>query len=213
MKHQFQHVKVVIVPDPSDQKHVAILQFITEGRGNVLPEGAAWLREGVWIRAPEPRLIEQQILKWQQIGDRDPKTGEIRPRPRPLRWFIAKDEHIPKDRSYRNAQVAHDSEPHVVHHMPLARELHRDKLRQHRLDKLALLDKHTMAAQRAKDEKLTADIDAEKQLLLDATADPRIESAQTIEDLKAVTLDGLLQEAQARGHLKAARSLGVGQVP
>lgn len=206
MNVQFQHVKVVIVPDPSDQKHVAIMHFITEGRGNVLPEGGAWLRDGIWVRAPEPRLIEKAILKWRQIGTPDE-------RPPPKRWFIVKDEHIPKDRSYRNAQVAHDTEPHVVHHMPMARELHRDKLRTHRVEKMAVLDRHTMAAQRSKDDKLTAEIDAEKQILLDATADPRIESAQTIEDLKAVTLDGLLQEAQTRGHLKTARSAGIGQLP
>lgn len=197
---EFPHVKVVIVP--ADQPHVAIMNFMTEGNGNVLPEGAEWLEPGHWLRPVRPELIEKQITKWRALDSKEP-------RPAPIRWFIAKPGDIPTDRTYRNAQVAHETEARVLHDMPMARALHRDLMRNERVERLLVLDQEWMAATREKDDALVADIDAEKQALLDATDDPRIDAAQTIDDLKAVTLDSVVQEAAARGDFLGVRELAV----
>lgn len=203
----FPNVKVVIVP--ADQPHVAIMHLLTEGisRSGILPFGAEWISEPThWLRPPTPAVIEHQILKWRALDSASP-------RPAPLRWYIASPKDIPTDRTYRNAQVAHATEPKVVHDMARARELHRDLMRNERVEKLLSLDREWFIATRAKDDAVVADIDAEKQALLDATNDPRIEAAATIEDLKAVTLDAIVQEAQARGDISGARTVAARPVP
>jgi hypothetical protein len=174
---EWQHVKVILVP--ADQPHVAIMNFTVQGNGNVLPEGAAWIAPEWWIRAPEPALIEKQILKWRALDSKAP-------RPAPLRWFIAKDADVPDVREYRNAQVAVGTK--VEHDMALAKEIHREKLRNERTERLLLLDYDWMAATRAKDQAAIDAADAKKVELLNITDDPRIDAAQTIDDLKAVTL-------------------------
>jgi hypothetical protein len=175
----WQHVNVIIVPE--DQPHVSIMKFVTEGNGNVLPEGAAWVGPEWWIRSPEPALIEKQILKWRALDSKAP-------RPAPIRWFIAESKDIPTDREYRNSQVAHPTEAKVEHDMTIAKELHREKLRTERVERLLLLDYDWMAATRAKDQVTIDAIDAKKVELLNITDDPRIEAAQTIDELKSVTL-------------------------
>lgn len=180
----FPHVKVVIVP--ADQPHVAIMHLLTEGisRSGILPFGAEWISAPThWLRPPTPAVIEHQILKWRGLDSRSP-------RPAPLRWYIASAKDIPTDRTYRNAQVAHETEPKVVHDMVRARELHRDMLRNERVEQLLILDFQWMAATRAKDEVAIGAIDAQKQALLDVTNDPRIDAATSIEELKQVTLPG-----------------------
>lgn len=198
----FEHVKVVIVP--ADAATVAVMHFVTTGRGSVLPPGAHWIADGWWSRPPLAELIEQSILKWRQIGAK-------LERPAPLSWRIVADGDVPEDRTYRNAWVSTGAK--VEHDMVKAKELHRDLLRNERTEKLLKLDAKWMEATRTKDTAAVADIDAEKVVLLDATRDSRIDAALTIEDLKAVTLVGLVQEAQARGDILSARTIAVDAVP
>lgn len=205
---EFPHVKVVIVP--ADQPHVAIMNLLTEGisRNGELPFGAEWVDQatGHWLRSPSQEIIEHQITKWRALDS-------PAPRPAPLRWYIAKPGDIPTDRTYRNAQVAHPTEAKVVHDMPLARELHRDMLRRERDPRMLQLDGEWMAATRAKDDVALAAVDAEKQVLLDATDDPRIEAAATIDALKGITCEQLVQEAVARGDIARAEPVAIDRIP
>lgn len=178
-------VSVPVIIVPADADHVAIMHYTCEGEGDVLPDGAAWRAPGVWMRPPTPENIERQILRWRQLDAPNPALR----RAAPLRWFVAKYEDVPVDREYRNAQVANGES--VEHDMVKARELHRDKLRNERVERMLQLDNEWMAATRAKDQAAVDAVDAKKQVLLDITDDPRIDAAATIEDLKQITLPAL----------------------
>lgn len=109
-------------------------------------------------------------------------------------------EQFPTDRTFRNAW--RDRGGKVEVDMPHARELHRDRLRELRAPRLAELDIEYQRADEAASGKpgwmerlrgLTAQdakgqIIAAKQRLRDVTADPRIEAAQTPEELKSIGL-------------------------
>lgn len=105
------------------------------------------------------------------------------------RWRRILAEHLPKDRTYRNALRDHGD--HFDFDMSHAREIHRDLLRGMRREWFSLLD---VRAQRAMEEKnntvLTQTI-TQKNILRDLPADPRIEQAQTVNDLKAIWPEGL----------------------
>lgn len=76
--------------------------------------------------------------------------------------------------------------------MDKAREIKRNHLRAERAGRLDALDVAFMRAVEAGDATAQADIAAQKQVLRDVTADPRIEAATTTDELKALTLDALL---------------------
>lgn len=82
---------------------------------------------------------------------------------------------VPVDRTFRNAWKA--GAAGIEHDMAKCRDLHRDKMRQVRAPKLAALDVAQLRGQ---------NVEAQKQELRDVTSDPRIESAKTPEELKAV---------------------------
>ena len=95
---------------------------------------------------------------------------------------------IPVDRTFRNAWEDNGS---INVNMPKAREIHREKLRALRKPLLEVLDMAYLRADEQGDVAEKARIAAEKQKLRDVTADPRIEAAQTPEQLKAVLPDVL----------------------
>lgn len=72
----------------------------------------------------------------------------------------------------------------IGHDMAKAREIHRDRIRRHRAELLAVLDIHFMRA--VEEGADTKAISAEKKRLRDAPADPRIDAAQTVDELKAI---------------------------
>jgi len=92
---------------------------------------------------------------------------------------------IPTDRTFRDAWK-HDGAA-VVHDMDKARSIHVERIRKAREPMLADLDVQVIRAL-GKGEPVTA-IEAKKQKLRDAPADPRIKDAKTVEDLKAVWLE------------------------
>jgi len=75
--------------------------------------------------------------------------------------------------------------------MTKARDIHRHGLRRMRVPKLAALDVEYMRADETGDTAEKQRLAALKQALRDATADPRIEAAQTPEQLKAVMPEAL----------------------
>jgi len=94
---------------------------------------------------------------------------------------------VPTDRTFRGAwQFSGDA---VEIDMAAARDIHRDNLRAERKPLLEALDVAYMRA--LEDDTGTVNITAEKQVLRDVTADPRIDAAATPDELKALTLDVL----------------------
>lgn len=87
---------------------------------------------------------------------------------------------IPSDRTFRNAWKAD-----LTVDMPVAREIHRDRLRAMRAPLMASLDTEYMRADELGDTTEKQRIAARKQALRDVTADPAIEAAGTPEALKA----------------------------
>lgn len=67
-----------------------------------------------------------------------------------------------------------------------AKEIKKDMVRAERAPLLEALDVQFMRAVEAGDADLQAEISAKKQALRDATKDPAIEAAKTVEQLKAV---------------------------
>jgi hypothetical protein len=104
--------------------------------------------------------------------------------------FVSEAE-VPTDRSYRNAWEA-DGTTKIKHNMPMARDIHRDKMRVVRLPKLAALDIDYQRADETGDTALKTEITSQKQALRDVTAVPEIEAAADIDDLKAAWPDVLV---------------------
>ena len=96
----------------------------------------------------------------------------------------------PTDRTFRGAwQFAGDA---VEVDMDKARDIWRDKIRQARVGKLEALDAVFMKALETGAD--TTAIVAEKTALRNAPADPAIDAATTVEELKAVKPAGLTFE-------------------
>jgi hypothetical protein len=87
------------------------------------------------------------------------------------------------DREFRNAWVC-DGDMKPTIDMDLARDVWKSKIRIARSPKLQELDVEYMRAQEAGSD--TTDIVAKKQKLRDFPAKPEIESASTVEELKAI---------------------------
>ena len=94
---------------------------------------------------------------------------------------------VPADRTFRGAWQFSGSAVDID--MAAARDIHRDNLRQARKPLLDALDVDYMKALEQGGD--TAAIAAQKQVLRDVTADPRIDAAATPDELKALTLDVL----------------------
>lgn len=97
---------------------------------------------------------------------------------------------VPQDRTFRNAWQFNGDAVEVD--MALAREIHRNNLRAERGPRLEALDTEWFRAAETGDADAQAAIAAQKQALRNVTADGRIDSAATPDELKALTLDVLL---------------------
>lgn len=158
---------------------VAILGFLTVGRGSSLPSHAAWIedRPGWWRRDPSDAAIFEEISRAFATGP--DVTGYRR---------IAESE-IPKDRTYRDALA--DDGGKLAHHMPKARALHLEKLRRDRVDKFADLDRRWMIAVAAEDKTAARAIETKRQSLRDmpTAKGAELEGAVDVVALKAIALD------------------------
>lgn len=156
---------------------VWVMSFVTRGRGSVLPYGATWedQERSVWRREPTDENISQEMGRIPALN----ATGYRR---------IA-DADIPQDRMFRDALV--DDGTRLVHDMPRAREIHRQRLRVARAPVLAALDVEYQRADEQGDKPEKARVVAKKQELRDITAHPGIEAAQTTDELKAVWHEAL----------------------
>lgn len=93
---------------------------------------------------------------------------------------------IPQDRTFRDAWALAGNA--IVHDMTKARSIKRDQLRALRAPILAELDTAYQRADETKDEAAKTKIAADKQKLRDATANPDIDDAATVDDLRAIEL-------------------------
>lgn len=115
---------------------------------------------------------EQEIAKWSA----DDQQAVVS--------IVTMSDAPPSDRSYRNGWTLEGSK--VVHDMTKCRDIHRDKLRAARAPLLAALDIEYQRADETRDNARKQQIVAEKEALRDVTADPRIDAAKTVDELKAV---------------------------
>jgi hypothetical protein len=89
------------------------------------------------------------------------------------------------DRQYRNA--LRDRGSKIEHDMPAARECHRKMLRAQRAHAMPELDAQWMKHTGRGDKKSADAIEVRRQKWRDAPADPRIDAAKTVDELKAIT--------------------------
>jgi hypothetical protein len=89
---------------------------------------------------------------------------------------------IPKNDPFRDAWTFKGGK--IGHDMAKAREIHRATIRRHRAELMAVLDIQFMRA--VEEGADTKAIVAEKKRLRDAPADPRIEAAKTVDELRTV---------------------------
>lgn len=116
-----------------------------------------------------PELVEAEVA-------RSPKSVAS--------WRRIDAADLPTDRAYRGAWV--DTGERIDHDLPKARELHRERLRALRAPVLAALDVEVVRA--LEQGRPATGVAARKQALRDVTADPRIDAAQTVDELRAVGL-------------------------
>jgi hypothetical protein len=129
---------------------------------------------GSWVREATEDVIQKDII------DRTVFNPPVKS------WKIVPEEYFSKEREYR-AALRDSGKAHEVH-MPVARELHRDKLREARALAMPALDVEYIRADEAGDVAAKADIAKRKQVLRDITKHPAIEAAQSVEALQAITL-------------------------
>lgn len=147
--------------------------FIVTGRGSLLPKGAFWSGPYTWTREPTDENIEDNL------------HNSFHDRPY-VSWRRLSKGDIPADRTFRNAWE--DNGQEIVHNLDKAKDLKRDYLRHERARAFPQLDAQWMRAVGQKRTQEAADIERRRQALRDAPADPRIDAAKTVEDLKAITL-------------------------
>lgn len=150
---------------------VSILSFITEGRGSILPKGAGWLDEklGLWERFPTDENIAAEVRR----------TGlDV------VSWSRVNGSDIPEDRSFRNALELQGGK--FSHSISKARELKRQELRHERAAKFPELDARWMRALGQGNKAEAEKVEQERQKLRDSPANPLINEATSIQDLKKI---------------------------
>lgn len=151
---------------------VAIMSFITLGRGDVLPFGAEWADKAaaIWLREPTPANLEHEIDR--TAGLALPIKG----------YRKLADGEVPADRTFRNAW--RDRAGRVEVDMPEARKILLDSVRAVRMGKLAELDGQWMRATGQGDKAAADAVEAERQKLRDLPERIGVELAETPEELK-----------------------------
>lgn len=167
MHDHLQFVSIVF-----DDGSVGIMQFVRAPRGVTGP--LVGYNQDTGLRESSDEAIEAEIAK----SAYDAK---------PVSWRRIKFEDLPDVRTYRNAW--RDNGRELVHDMPAAREIHRNKLRRLRAPLLETLDVEYQRADEREDKAAKRDVAQRKQRLRDVTADPRIEAAQTIDDLAVIGVE------------------------
>lgn len=131
-----------------------------------------------WTVDPTPAYIDGLIVKHNWQGPQAPVS-----------WRLVPNDYVDEttDSGFRDAwRDGGTARPEV--RMDRARDIHRDRLRAMRAERFAVLDAEYLQADERGDPSAKREIAQEKQRWRDAPADPRIEAADTVADLVAVTL-------------------------
>lgn len=128
--------------------------------------------------------IEDAVGVWNACGEEIARTVEV------------SDDKIPPDRSFRSAW-RHCDKTGVGHCMDTARAIHKDRIRQRRKERFQETD--VAGVQGLVNRRDVSDVLAMVQALKDAPADPRIEQAGSVEELKAIWPEVLEQPVPALG--------------
>lgn len=178
---------LLAVVHPAEGARLA--HYITLADGTVLPKGADT------AQGRDPFTADSIFRAWPVAGatatwaEKESEfVARIAAKDVPadaLDVHIVEGDAIPADRTFRNAWKSEAGR--IVHDTPKCREIQRNKLRELRKPKLAALD---IAFMRALETGAPAsdvqEIVAKKQALRDVTADPRLEAANTPDELRAV---------------------------
>jgi hypothetical protein len=175
---------VVYVGVRLQEDKVIVLKVNTRGSGKASGiYGAEQLDVGRWVRQPTLAVLQHEvdeaippILADESRGYKGPIVG----------WKILPDGMPQLERGWAFRPSWRWDGKDFSHHMPEAREGYRRALRRFRQKPLADLDVEFMRALEAG--QATDRISAAKQKLRDVTADPRIDAAQTVDELKAIAL-------------------------
>lgn len=181
---------------------VAHMAFQTDGRFPSKPIGVGWAQfgNGTWGRAPTDASIQAEVDRqsraWAALGDAAAASWK--------RLSGAEHETFNRHRHHRDALEMVGGV--IRHNMPKARELHRHLLRHQRAEKLLILDAAFNGATARGDQARAAALEAIRAELRDLTDDPRIDAAQTIDQLVAVgfTQDAEIAMDQLRNDIKNA---------
>ena len=182
-----EHVKVAMVMDNGS---LTVLSFVTKSRSPTLPSGARWVDEqaGLWERPPTDKNVQDEINKAfpgvNQLGMKRPKC---------VKFQLISESAIPQNRDYRNSWKMEDNK--IVEDLEKAKQIHRDKLRNKRVQALLPLDVKWSRAMANNDAMAAAEAEKERQKLRDLPNDPRIDAAQTTEELRQLGL--ALQETSS----------------
>ncbi len=170
MKFSYDTIPLSVTLEDGTQ---VIHYFMVTGRGSMLPPGAYWSGAHQWKRDPIDAVIVENL------------NASFQDRPY-VSWRRLSEGDIPQDRTFRNAWV--DDGESISHDMGKAKQIKREHLRHERAARFPDLDAQWSRAfgQGKSDE--AAAVERKRQQLRDIPADPRIDAAKTIEDLKAITL-------------------------
>lgn len=151
----------------------------------------------VLVREVEPTeqyvesLLAQYVGAGLPLDQRQWVGGQL-----PISWRFVPNDYVPEemaksDRYFRGAWKDDGGNTPAVD-MPKAREIHRQHLRRMRAPLLEQLDTdYLRASEPGYIGRSAGDIAKAKQALRDVTADPRIDAAQTPDELKAVIPEAL----------------------
>jgi hypothetical protein len=172
--------------------------FQTQGRAfGPGSEKAGWTptKNGHFFRHPSDANIEYDLRKTEREQwnvERRHADGTVTPPVRIVHWRrLTEAEHLLFEAgrpahadSFRNALV--DRNGKIEYDIEKARECYREVLRYRRASAMLSLDNQWMRAT-GQGKKAEADaVEAQRQKWRDAPADPRIDSAQTVEELKLI---------------------------
>lgn len=173
----------IVVPSPNGhatveaeparvERRMVVVRTLRDREGNLVE-----LKAPQDVRVPAKRRKETDDELLQRIMREGLPAGAVDAR-------VVERRRIPSDRTFRNAWRQSGRE--IVVDMALAREIHREAIRERRKPMLEALDRDYIRADERRDTPERERIIALKNKLRDAPADPRIDAAATPEALKAV---------------------------